>query len=112
MASNFREQRFAAKKKADKRKENIRTEKSVEGDLPKVVFSFKDFDKSQIPPGQTFEDWQEKGCLAYLMEKLCHISELNMIEAKQQKYITYMIHSRSNLIFSIPDTLPLMSVGP
>lgn len=88
MASNFREQRFAAKKKADKRKENIRTEKSVEGDLPKVVFSFKDFDKSQIPPGQTFEDWQEKGCLAYLMEKLCHISELNMIEAKQQKYIT------------------------
>lgn len=88
MASKFKEQRFIAKKKADKRKENLRTEKTVEGDLPKVVFSFKDFDKSQIPPGQTYEDWQEKGYLAYLMDKLSHISELNMIEAKQQKYIT------------------------
>lgn len=88
MASNFKERRFSAKKKADSRKENTRTEKVVEGDLPKVVFSFKDFDRSQVPPGQTFEEWQETGSLAYLMEKLCHISELNMIEAKQQKYIT------------------------
>lgn len=63
MTSKFKEQRFAAKKKADKRKEYLRTEKAVEGDLPKVVFSFKDFDKSQIPPGQTYEEWQEKGYL-------------------------------------------------
>lgn len=88
MASKFGEQRFAAKKKADKRKENIREERTVEGDLPKVVFSFKDFDKSQIPPGQTYEEWEKKGYLSYLLEKLSHISELNMIEAKQQKYIT------------------------
>lgn len=88
MASNFKERRCTAKKKADQRKENIRSERIVEGDLPKVVFSFKDFDKTQIPPGQTFEDWQERGYLAYFLEKLAHISELTMIEAKQQKYIT------------------------
>jgi hypothetical protein len=88
MANNFKEKRFATKKSVDNRKENIRTERLVEGELPKVVFSFKDFDKSQIPPGQTYEDWQDKGYLAYLLEKLSHISELNMIEAKQQKYIT------------------------
>lgn len=88
MASKFREQRFNAKKSAEKRKVNTRTEREVEGELPKVVFNFKDIDKSQIPPGQTFEEWQEKGFLAYFMEKLAHISELNMIEAKQQKYIT------------------------
>lgn len=88
MASSFKEQRFTTKRKADKRKENTQIEKSVEGDLPKVVFSFKDFDKSQIPPRQIYEDWEEKGYFAYLLEKLGHISELNMIEAKQQKYIT------------------------
>lgn len=88
MGSKFKEQRFSTKIRVEKRKENIRMERSVEGDLPKVVFSFKDFDKTQIPPGQTYEEWQEKGYLAYLLEKLSHISELNMIEAKQQKYIT------------------------
>ncbi len=88
MVSKFKEQRFTAKKKADKRIENTRNEKTVEGELPKVVFSFKDFDRMQIPPGQTYEDWQAKGYLAYLLEKLGHISELNIIEAQQQKYIT------------------------
>lgn len=73
MASSFKEQRFATKRKADIRKENTQIEKSVEGDLPKVVFSFKDFDKSQIPPGQTYENWEEKGYLAYLLEKLAHL---------------------------------------
>lgn len=102
MTSRFKEQRFAAKKKADKRKENLRAEKAVEGDLPKVVFSFKDFDKSQIPPGQTYEEWQEKGYLAYLLEKLGHISEMNMIEAKQQKYITEYVSFPKQSDFQYP----------
>ena len=88
MASKFREQRSAVKKKADQRKENIRTEKAVGGDLPKMVFSFKDFDDSQLPQGQTYEDWQEKGCLAALLDKLGHISRMNIIEAQQQGIIT------------------------
>lgn len=88
MASNFKDIRFATKKKANKRKENTRTEIQVEGELPKIVFSFKDFDRSQIPPGQTYEEWEKDGYLSYLLEKLGHISELNIVEAKQQKYIT------------------------
>ena len=88
MANSFKDSRFALRKRANERKENTREEKAVAGDLPKVMFSFKDFDKTQIPPGQSYEDWQDKGYLAYLLEKLSHISELNMIEAKQQKYIT------------------------
>lgn len=88
MGSKFKEKRVSAKSKVDKRKENIRTERRVDGDLPKMVFSFKDFDRTQVPPGQTYKEWQEKGYLAYLLEKLSHISELNIIEAKQQEYIT------------------------
>lgn len=88
MANSFKEKRFAAKKKAESRKENTRTEIRVDGELPKVVFSFKDFDKSQIPPGQNYEEWEKNGYLSYLLEKLGHISELNIIEAKQEKYIT------------------------
>ena len=88
MASSFKDKRFSARKSAENRKENRREERKIEGELPKVVFNFKDFDKSQIPPGQTYEDWQEKGYLAYLFEKLGYISELNIIEAQQKGYIT------------------------
>ena len=87
MASKFKEQRFATKKKADKRIENSRNEKAVEGDLPKVVFSLKDFDRSQIPPGQTFEDWEKFGHLSYLMQKLEYISQKNIVEAINEGYI-------------------------
>lgn len=86
-ASKF-DKKFITQSSVGSRKENIREEKVITGELPKVVFSFKDFDKGQIPPGQTYEDWQKRGYLAYLLDKLGHISELNMVEAKQQKYIT------------------------
>jgi hypothetical protein len=86
-ASKF-DKKFSTRSSVGSRRENIREEKAVKVELPKVLFSFKDFDIDQIPPGQTYEDWQEKGYLAYLLEKLGHISELTMIEAKQQKYIT------------------------
>lgn len=87
MASRFKESRFATKKKADKRIENTRTEKAVEGELPKVVFSLKDFDKSQIPPGQTYIDWEKAGHLSYLMQKLEYISQKNIVEAINEGYI-------------------------
>lgn len=57
MASKFRQERLSAKKNVDRRRENLRDEKNVDGDLPKIVFSLKDFDKSQIPPGQSYADW-------------------------------------------------------
>lgn len=87
MANKF-DNKFKARGKSESRKENVKEERKVESDLPKVVFSFKDFDTTQIPPGQTYEEWQSKGILAYLLEKLGYISQLNMVEAKQQGYIT------------------------
>lgn len=94
--------KFSTRKSIDARKENIRVEKPVKGDLPKVVFSFKDFDTTQVPPGQTYKEWQEKGYLAYLLEKLGYISELNMVEAKQQHYITEYGAFPSNSDFKHP----------
>ncbi len=87
MASKFKENRLSPKRKADKRKENVREEKKVEGDLPKVVFSFKDFDKNQIPPGQTYENWERNGYLSYLVLKLEYISQKNIVEAINEGYI-------------------------
>lgn len=86
MANKFLN-KFATQKKAGKRKENIREERPVEGVSPKVVFSLKDIDKNQIPPGQTYEEWANEGLLAYLFEKLEYISQKTMAEAIQEGYI-------------------------
>lgn len=86
MASKFTD-KFASQKKAGSRKENIREERQVEGGSPKVVFSLKDFDKNQIPPGQSYEEWAGNGLLSYLLEKLEYISQKSMIEAIQEGYI-------------------------
>lgn len=103
MASNFKESRLATKKKADKRRENIREERHVNGDLPKVVFSLKDFDKKQIPPGQSYTEWERNGCLAYLLEKLEYISQKNMVEAIQDGYIKIYDSFPPNSDFNHPD---------
>ena len=73
--------------KSLERKRNTREEKKVKEDLPKMVFSFKDFDIRQIPPGQSHNDWQEKKLLAYMFEKLGEICKYNIIEARQQNLI-------------------------
>lgn len=86
MTSKFTN-KFASQKKANSRKENIREERQVDGIAPKVVFSFKDIDKNQIPPGQSFEDWAKNGLLHYLLEKLEYISQKTMAEAIQEGYI-------------------------
>lgn len=86
MASKFIN-KFASQKKAGSRKENIREERHVEGIVPKVVFSLKDIDKNQIPPGQSYEEWAENGFLPYLLEKLEYISQKTMVEAIQEGYI-------------------------
>lgn len=69
------------------RRENNREERKVPEELPKMQFSFKDFDRNQTPPGQTYEEWQTDELLAYMLEKFGHICELNRNEAIQQKYI-------------------------
>lgn len=86
MASKFQD-KFAPQKKVGKRKENVREERQVKGVSPKVVFSLKDIDRNQIPPGQTYEEWSHEGFLSYLFEKLEHISQKSMAEAIQEGYI-------------------------
>jgi hypothetical protein len=69
------------------RSRNTREEKKVKEDLPKMVFSFKDFDIKQIPPGQSYDKWQKDELLAYMLQKLGHICGLNIVEAQQQKVL-------------------------
>lgn len=70
-----------------KRKAGIRKEKEIKEDLPKVVFSLKDFDYQQIPPGQSYATWESEKILSRLAEKLQYISQCNIVEAQQQGYI-------------------------
>jgi len=69
------------------RSRNIREERKVKEDLPKMVFSYKDFDINQIPPGQSFDEWQQDKLLSYMIQKFGHICNLNIIEAQQQKVL-------------------------
>lgn len=69
------------------RSRNVREEKKIKEDLPKIVFSFKDFDIKQVPPGQSYENWQEDKLLAYMLQKFGHICCLNIVEAQQQKVL-------------------------
>ena len=80
--------RFASKFKNtfsyDSRIENVRKERSVKDDQPKLSLNFKDFDSNQCPPGQTFEEWQEQKCLSVLMQKFVDICAYNVSEALQK----------------------------
>jgi|SRR6218665_1269308 len=69
------------------RRRNTREERKVKEELPKMVFSFKDFDVKQIPPGQSYGKWQEDKILAYMLQKFEHICALNIVEAQQQKVL-------------------------
>ncbi len=69
------------------RNANTREEKKVKDDLPKIVFSFKDFDIKQIPPGQNYVHWEDNKLLAYMLKKFESICSLNIVEAQQQKLL-------------------------
>lgn len=77
--------RFASRDDSSfQRKQNHREERKVKEYLPKILFSFKDFDLTQ---GQSFSDWEKEELLSIMCDKLKSISELNMLEAIQQKII-------------------------
>ncbi|WP_027003694.1 hypothetical protein [Hugenholtzia roseola] len=70
------------------RKANNRTERKVAEEKPLMLFSFKDFQyNAQIPPGQSYEQWQQESLLAYMLEKFGYICGVNRIEAEQQKFL-------------------------
>ena len=77
--------RFASRdENSFQRKQNVKEERRVKEELPKILFSFKDFDSTQ---GQSFSDWEKEELLSVMLEKLKNLSELNMLEAIQQKII-------------------------
>ena len=70
------------------RKANNRSERQVVEEKPLMLFSFKDFQlNSQIPPGQSYTEWQETGLLAYMLEKFGYICNVNRVEAEQRQFI-------------------------
>jgi hypothetical protein len=67
------------------RSRDTRDERKVKEDYPKILFSFKDFDRNQ---GQSYADWEEEKLLSALVEKIGYLSEMTMNEAKRQEIIT------------------------
>jgi hypothetical protein len=80
--------RFEALGPSVVRKANNRTERQVTEEKPLMLFSFKDFQyNAQIPPGQSYAQWQTDEILAYMLEKFGHICNVNRIEAEQNRFI-------------------------
>lgn len=80
--------KFNALGSSVERRANTRTERQVAEEKPLMLFSFKDFQpNSQIPPGQSYAEWQSDELLAYMLEKFGYICNVNRIEAEQNKFI-------------------------
>ena len=95
--------KFNALGSSVERKANNRIERQVAEERPLMLYSFKDFQyNSQIPPGQTYSDWQEAELLAYMLDKFGHICNCNRIEAEQQRFIKVYGDFPSNSEFANP----------
>lgn len=103
--TRFSRSRTEAKKGVDSRAKNTRPEQEPANSTRTVVFSFRDFDKSQIPPGQSFEEWEKEGLLSKLCNTLYEISSLTMLEAIQKQYITKYGPFPKESEFNIPKKL-------
>jgi len=79
--------KFKSTSTFDVRRENIRSERKVTEDMPKLCLNFKDFDSNQCPPGQTFEQWEEEKRLSILMKKFVGVCMYNRTEALQMKLL-------------------------
>lgn len=71
------------------RKGNNRDERRIQEEKQSLMlFSFKDFQfNAQIPPGQSYSDWESSKLLAYTIEKFGYICNESRIEAIQKKHI-------------------------
>ena len=88
MGNKGKKDKFKALGSSIERKADNRTERRVAEEKPLMLFSFKDFQhNAQIPPGQSYAEWQEKELLAYTLEKFGHICNRNRIEAVQEGMI-------------------------
>lgn len=107
MAGAKRKSKFDSKFKSsapsDLRKENVRSERKVKEDMPKLCLNFKDFDLNQCPPGQTFEEWEAEKRLSVLMRKFVDVCMYNRTEAMQMKLLKVYGDFPDNSDFRKPD---------
>lgn len=89
-------------KSPNEREIDIRNERKVDEEIPLILFSFKDFDTSQCPPGQTFKEWESEGLLSKLLEKLTQLNNTNRVIATQQKNIELYDSFPPNSDFKVP----------
>lgn len=92
--SKFRNKFDSIDEKSLDRKRNTREERKVKEDLPKIVFSFKDFDVKQIPPGQSYKDWQHDELLAYMVENLARFVNITLLRRCNKILLKHMINFR------------------
>ncbi len=83
----FRENRIKAKNRDSSRLQNSKDERPVVSVQPLMCFSFKDFDRNQCPPGQTYETWQEEELLAYMITKFGYVCQCSVQEAIQRGFV-------------------------
>lgn len=101
--STFGNNKFKSSSPKDSRKSNVRTERQVKEDMPKLSLNFKDFDKSQCPPGQSLEEWESQHLLSVLMNKFVDVCQYNRVEAMQHKLLKVYGEFPKNSEFKKPN---------
>ena len=94
--------KFKSTAAADSRTANVRNERKVKDELPKLSFNFKDFDFNQCPPGQTLEKWQEEKMLDKLIRKFMDVCACTRPEALQKGLLKVYGAFPANSQFKIP----------
>lgn len=94
--------KFKSTTSADIRTANVRNERNVKEDLPKLSLNFKDFDFNQCPPGQTLEKWQNEKMLDKLIRKFMDVCACTRPEALQKGILKIYCAFPANSQFKIP----------
>ena len=94
--------KFKSATASDCRIANVRTERKVKDDQPKLSFNFKDFDFNQCPPGQTLENWQTDKLLDKLIVKFIDVCACTRIEAVQNGLLKVYGDFPENSQFKVP----------
>ena len=94
--------KFKSTAASDSRTANVRTERKVKDDLPKLSFNFKDFDFNQCPPGQTLDKWQESNMLDKLLRKFIDVCACTRPEAEQKELLKVYGKFPTKSQFKIP----------
>lgn len=94
--------KFKSTAALDCRTANVRNERKVNDEQPKLSLNFKDFDFNQCPPGQTLEKWQEEKMLDKLMRKFIDVCACTRPEALQKGLLKVYGDFPANSKFKIP----------